>query len=230
MLVVCKVHNPRLRRTIPWSTASFMNSEEAYAAGSLSARRAIANGVPRWLCLGGDRAFGQEIDPGTGLPLAGISGPAMLAVVNAALVLGYNDTISAGIKSGEVTVDFRPLLMSRSDLLRALEKNCLGILSTENPRIVAPNDALILQLRLPKRSAKRKFTWISFRNGNFETPEFLLFDSPVEVALGKNGKVLILKTSCVLLSHDVATTQVLNRYSLLERVFKFSLRGPSGVT
>ena len=144
----------------------------------------------------------------------GISGPPELVDFNAALIRGYNDTISAGIKSGEVTVDFRPLLMPRPEVLRALEKSGLGTLSMDNPRIEGPDGAFVLKLRLPKRNAKRNQTWISYRRGDEEWPNFAMYESRVEVALGRNGRVLVFKSACLLSTYDVETTQVLNTYPL----------------
>jgi hypothetical protein len=109
---------------------------------------------------------------------------------------------------------FRPLLMSRPEVLRALEESCLGTLSTDNPRIEASDGEFVLQLRFPKQSAKRKLTWISYSRADEEWPDFALYDAPEEIAVGRNGRVLIFRSSCLLLTRDVITTQVLNAYPL----------------
>jgi hypothetical protein len=114
---------------------------DGYAAGVQGAWKAIANEVPRWMDLGG-RPLGQYIDPGTGLPIVGVSGPPQLAAFNDGLMRGHNEAISAAIRAGEITVDFRPLLMSR----RALGESCLGTLSVDHPRLASP-DALTADSR-----------------------------------------------------------------------------------
>jgi hypothetical protein len=187
-------------------------NERAYGDGASAARQAIADGVPRWIHTTA-RPFGESIDPDTGLPVATLSGPPELADSNASFAIGFNDEILAGIRSGEVTVDFRPLIMPRQEVLLALTEFGLGTLSTENPRVQAPNGDFVLELQLSKKRTKSKLTWIrySHRSGE-EWPQFDLYHEPVEIAVGRNGRVLILSTSCLLLTRDVETTQVLISY------------------
>jgi hypothetical protein len=190
-----------------------MNYDEAYAAGVRTAQQAIAEGVPRWM-HGGNRPIGQFIDRDTGLPLAGLSGPTALAEPIGARIRGYNDTVLLAIKSGSVLTDFRPLLMSRLEALSALASSSLGTLSESNPRIDAADAGFCLKLRLPKPQAKRPMAWISYTRAGKQWPDFELFTSPVEVAVGKEGRVLVLKDGHVILARDLETTQVLNSYPL----------------
>jgi len=187
------------------------NHEDAYSAGARSAQQAIADGFPRWAHLS-DRPIGQFIDPDTGLPLIGFSGAPELADFNTALVRGYNDTISAGIESGDVTVDFRPLLMPHHEVLSALRVSHLGTLSMDNPRVEGPDGTFVLRLRPPKQNAKRSLTWISYCRADEEWPNFALYEVPIEVALGRSGRVLIFRSQCAICTRDAETTQVLNTY------------------
>src|SRR5262245_13857062 len=123
--------------------------EDGYAAGWRAGAQSIAEGVPRWMATT-DGPVGQMIDPGTGLPLFGISGPPELTDWLTSYAKGHNDAISAALKSGEVTVDFRPLLMSRPEVLRAFTEGYLGTLSTDCPRLTAPSGEFVLELRFPR--------------------------------------------------------------------------------
>jgi hypothetical protein len=193
---------------------SVADSKDPYSDGARAARHAIAEGVPRWIAIR-DRPFGQMIDPATGLPIFGLSAPAELAEWQSAYAQGHNETISTAVQSGEINVDFRPLLMSRPEVVRALTENKLGTLSTANPRLRGPSDAFVLKLRFPKPKAKTKLTWVHYsRQSGEEWPEFSLYDGPQDVAVGRVGRVLVFKTSCLFLTHDVVTTQVLNSYPL----------------
>ncbi len=187
------------------------NLDDSYRSGAIAALDAIAEGFPRWMHTD-SRPFGQMIDPDTGLPLFGLSGPAELSNTNEAIVRGYNDTISDAIKAGEVTVDFRPLLMTRIEAIQALKQGTLGTLSTGNPRISAPCGEFILELRFPRPTVKRPSIWISYSRGDERWPDFALYEEPEEVAIGQNGKVLVFRSSRVILTRDVETTQVLNSY------------------
>jgi hypothetical protein len=187
-------------------------NEDAYKDGSRAARQSIAEGVPRWIHTT-QRPFGESIDPDTGLPTATLSGPPELADSNTSFARGFNDEILAGIKSGEVTVDFRPLIMPRPEVLGALTECSLGTLSTENPRVQAPSGDFVLELRFPKSKAKSKLTWIRYhRRSGEEWPKFDLYDEPMGIAVGRNGRVLVFKTSCLLITRDVETTQVVISY------------------
>ncbi len=70
-----------------------------------------------------------------------------------------------------------------------------------------------LELQLPKPKAKSKQTWIRYnhRSGE-EWPKFDLYHGPMDIALGRNGRVLVFRTSCLLITRDVETTQVLISY------------------
>lgn len=192
-----------------------MTSEkEPYTQGASTARKAIAEGVPRWMVIS-DRAFGQMIDQTTGLPIAQLSAPPALADRQASFAQGFNEVISAAIASGEVTVDFRPLLMTRVEVVRALAECKLGTLSTENPRIQPADGQFVLELKFPAKKAKKKLIWIrySLPTGE-EWPKFDLYDGPLDVAIGREGRVLVFKTASVFLTRDIITTQVLNSYLL----------------
>jgi hypothetical protein len=188
-----------------------MNYNDGYAAGGHMAWKAIAAGFPRWMNRG-DQPLGQYIDPGTGLPFLSMSGPPTLAAYHEGLARGHNEAISAGIRSGEVTVDFRPLLMSRPETLTALQECRLGTISTDDPRLAAPNGEFVFQLHFPRPNVKHKQTWISYRRGNDQWPNFDLYEGPLAVALGRAGRVLVFKSSSLITTRDAETTQVLNSY------------------
>src|SRR5262245_32768449 len=101
------------------------HNQNHYADGRRDARKAIANGAPRWRQI----TEGPCIHADTGLPIARLSSPVSLADWRDSYVQGFNDEILAGIDAGNIHVDFRPLLMSRDEIETALKKDYLGTLS-----------------------------------------------------------------------------------------------------
>jgi hypothetical protein len=187
-------------------------SQDPIADGSQAARRAIAEGFPRWIVTS-DIPFGQMIDPATGLPVLRMSSSPDLVEWQASFARAHNETIRAALQSGQITVDFRPLLMSRAEIIRALADNKLGTLSEAQPPLQGPQGDFVLELRFPKPYAKQKLTWILYRRRSGEEwPRFALYDQPLDIATAKEGRVLAFQTACLLLTRDAATTQVLNSY------------------
>jgi hypothetical protein len=154
--------------------------------------------------------------PKTGLPMMGLSGPPSLRDHNEWFAKGNNDEVRAAIESGAIDVDFRPLLMSRVECLDALESSSFGVLSLDSTRLKSPDGLITIEFR--KRAKGKKpssISWISYTHEEWGTwPSFTVFGGPVQFAIGRNGRVLIEKTSQVILTRDVVTTQVLNSYSL----------------
>jgi hypothetical protein len=143
--------------------------------------------------------------------------PASLAESNQSFARGFNDEILAALGSGGIDVDFRPLLMSRDEIERELDRNLLGTLSVDNLRIDSPNGDFSLSLRRPKPNPRAKrakaVTSICYEHeSGGRWPSLYTYQGPWRVALGRNGRVLIFETECLYLTQDVATTQVLNRY------------------
>src|SRR5262245_22686584 len=98
--------------------------QKAYAQGRRDARKGIATGFPRWIQIG-EEPFTGEIHAGTGLPIMRLSGPDDLAGWRQSYANGSNDEMLAGIESGKVKVDFRPLLMTRDEVQSAMESGFL---------------------------------------------------------------------------------------------------------
>lgn len=189
-----------------------------YDKGIEAARHAIVNGCPRRLLGPNDRdsTENSSIDLRTGLPIMSIGAPPELADRISAHVNGYNDEIDRALAAREFDIDFRPLLMSRQQLEKEFFANPLGVLSLENPRIEDSNGQFMLYLKLPKPRKERKskaHIWAVLEKPKGETHDkFWLYDGPVPVATGHEGKILILKTELHYLSYDLLTTQPLNRY------------------
>jgi hypothetical protein len=178
------------------------HDQNGYEEGRRAARNAVANGVPRWL----QTTEGPCIHPDTGLPVTWLSSPGGSTAGLQSYVQGFNDEILAAIEAGAVAVDFRPLLMSRAEIQRALDRDCLGTLSPDNPRIRSPGDDFVIQLRPP---------WILYSHtSGGRWPKLAAYDGPVRIALGRDGHVLVFETRFLYLTRDVLTTQVLNRYLL----------------
>ena len=192
--------------------------DDAYTHGNRAARGAIDSGVPRWFRIG-DCGFEDCIDADTGLPLAEVTAPAELAEWRQGFVQGFNDEIRAALQSGGIDVDFRPLLMTRAEIQTEFATSLLGVLSPENPLIESPSGDIVLELRAPKpRSKAERSTWIGHRGPTGgRWPQFLLYEEPTPVALGRNGRVLMLKSSLFYMTFDVVTTQILNRYFIASR-------------
>ena len=118
------------------------------------------------------------------------------------------------MKSGDIHVDFRPLLMTLDEVTHALENNPLGTLSTENPRVEGPDGSFCLELRQSKSKRRsNRDTWICYHHeSGGRWPDFGFYEGPIRLAIGKNGRVLVEESKCLYMTYDVETTQVLNRY------------------
>jgi hypothetical protein len=119
----------------------------------------------------------------------------------------------AAFKSGAIDVDFRPLLMSYKDVVQAISTMSLGTITEDNPQIADPQGEFVLELRVTTRKKIRRMEWIGLRlsDGQF-WPNFIFSSEPVRIAVGKDRRVLIVESNCILSTFDIATTQVLNRY------------------
>src|SRR5687768_7456982 len=104
------------------TSTMFNRDTAAYSEGEAAARTAISNGVPRWIVTS-ERPFGESIDPATGLPIAFHSFPPELKERMESFAEGHNDAIRTAVESGAIDVDFRPLLMSRNEVVDALSKS-----------------------------------------------------------------------------------------------------------
>ena len=148
-------HKPDICQASRSSDAANHTILKEYGEGKRAAHHAIDAGVPRWMCTT-NVPFGQEIDPGTGLPIAHVAAApnriGRLAKFLRARI--QRAEIAAAIKSGEVTVDFRPLLMTRPEVIRSMSENRIGTLSMDNPRLEAPDGDFVLELRRAKSKKK----------------------------------------------------------------------------
>lgn len=193
-----------------------------YDKGKRAARSAIAAGVPRWGVLrvaGSPSQEGGEIDPRTGLPLFVVHVPEALAPQQSEFIRGHNEEIAAGISSGEVTRDFRPLLMSRADVENEFEVGLLGRLDLNTAQTTVASRDVVLEIEVPKARRGRSATsprdrpsWIVRRPGGGAPQRLLVYDGPVEVAVVRDGRILILRGRELDLVVDSETGQVLNRY------------------
>ena len=123
-------------------------SHKAYSAGERTAREAISRGVPRLVVTQG--LDEEMIDSRTGLPVAGLSAPPELAAWQADYVRGFNEEMLRAVGSGQVTTDFRPLLMTREQIHEAFRDHTLGTLSPDCPRLEDAGGRFILKLDVPK--------------------------------------------------------------------------------
>jgi hypothetical protein len=201
-----------LRQPDNQGTTGMLDSA-AYSQGIKAATNAISDGVPRWVktepC-----AVGECIDDYSGLPVMRVSGPQQRQDWLTSFARAFNDTIQAALDAGTITVDFRPLLMSRDELLQALTDHSLGTLSLESPRVESHNPEFSLEVRLQHRK-RDTLIWIRFINSSGdEWPEFELYDGPLDVATGREGKVVVFRSRCTLSSRCLETTQVLNVFRL----------------
>ena len=196
-----------------------------YDEGRCAARKAIANGVPRWAIIAAndDLKREQQIDSQTGLPIVVMSASQELADWQSAFVQGHNEEILQNIKLGEIKVDFRPLLMTFEQVKEAFQQNSLGTLSADTPKIEDPYGRFALHLQISKSRKNSKtvshkskpLTWIILsRESETQSRRFYVFEAPVDIALGRNGQVFLIKTQCFFLVHDERTTQLLQRYRL----------------
>ncbi len=195
------------------------------ALGARAACNAIANGVPRWIATTADEESGQAdelIHREIGLPIARLSVPKERAVWQAEFTRGHNDEIMRALRVGEISVDFRPLLMTRDEVENTFIAHPIGKLSLDQPRIEDPTGRFVLSLKTTKlrnRNAaaceKTEPTiWIAYDvpPAGEPNPRFGVYAGPLDLALGREGRVLLVKTECLYLAYDVETTQVLNRY------------------
>jgi len=194
--------------------------KDPFRDGFKAARGAIANGVPRWIATE-IYQFGELIHPQTGLPLTTISAPPELMQWRNAIVRGHNEEILRAFEGGEISVDFRPLVMSLDEVKEAFTRESLGILSIGSPQIDDPNGRFSLYVQIPKRklAAKtkpahsRRTIWIGYQPvDGAPARQFMLYSAPTEVALGRERRVLLFKTERLYLARDVETTQPLCRF------------------
>jgi hypothetical protein len=161
------------------------------------------------------------IDSRTGLPIAGLSAPPELAAWQADYVRGFNEEMLRAVGSGQVTTDFRPLLMTREQIHEAFRDHTLGTLSPDCPRLEDAGGRFILKLDVPKprkasktglpRPARPPSVLIS-RPGGEPDKRLLYCEEPVDAALGQDGRVVLIKTCSHYLAYDEETTQILHRY------------------
>jgi hypothetical protein len=199
-----------------------MTSDD-YSAGRRAARSAISAGVPRWATLRVSGASSEEtdvIDRSTGLPVVVLHAPGSLAAQQAEFTRGHNDEILAAMSAGEITRDFRPLLVSAPDVDRAFKSHSLGWLDMNTPRLELPdlNMAVEVAVPNPRRGRASRFPRhrpsmiVLHRNG--EAPkELSLYDGAVEVSVVRDGRVLLIRHKEVDLVFDVETTQILGRHA-----------------
>lgn len=186
--------------------------KESYERGIRAARKAIAAGTPFWISTKG-RASGEFIHSETGLPYLGLSGPPELENSNLSYAKGYNDEVLNGVRSGSISVDFRPLLMTLNEIIASLEAHTIGTISEDSPRLEVSKADLILELKKRKTRHSGEITIVSFRRAGVEVGNnFEDYETPIRVALGKDGQVLVMETERSILTRDVVTTQVLNLF------------------
>jgi hypothetical protein len=182
--------------------------------GVRAAEDAIAEERAFWIVTDDneEEEEGEHIDPRTGLPYLTISGEAD------DYVRGYNDTVLKASNAGKIKTDFRPLLMTRAQVVAAMKKTKLGVISPDNPVITAPGGEFTLELKRPKplKTKKKPKQWISFRNREQAWPRWELYDedNTFSVGVGREGRVVIIKNDYVYVTFDVRTTQVLDRYDV----------------
>ncbi len=189
-----------------------------YRAGQSAARRAIKAGFPRWTCVATNDPY-KCIDDQTGLPILKF---AKKSDEIEAFAVGANDEILRAIDKGLIAVDFRPLLLSLDKIRAAFEQGSLGILSPDNPQIEF-RDVFSAKLRservrkmhgIPHDPEKRNI-FIELRNVQGKVfRDFDFYDRPVELALALDNRVLVSRTDSIYSSHDLETSQILNRYPL----------------
>jgi hypothetical protein len=135
---------------------------------------------------------------------------------------GFNDAISRAIKSGEVTIDFRPLLMTFKEVKQAFERHPIGTLSMNHLRVEDPKGHFAWSLgpvQKKGRSGKKtnNTVWITFEMGSGMKRSDMTYEGPIEMSLGRSGKVVICKqrisrTRFSFSTYDVQTSQELNIY------------------
>src|SRR5215203_5934799 len=96
--------------------------ETSYADGVRTARHSISKGVPRWISTSGVIGNGM-IHLGTGLPLIVMTAPPGLVEANESFAKGHNDEIVSAIGDKRIAVDFRPLLLTRSEIESSFKYN-----------------------------------------------------------------------------------------------------------
>jgi hypothetical protein len=191
-------------------------TSKEYRAGRSAARKSIKAGFPRWTCVARNDPY-KFIDDQTGLPFIDF---VQKSDEIEALAAGANDEILRAIGKGLITLDFRPLLLSRDDLKNAFGQAFVGLLSLGNPEIEY-RDVFSAKLRservrkmygIPHDPAKRN-VFIELRNGQGKVfRDFALYDDPVELALALDNRVLVSRTASAYSSRDLDTSQILNLY------------------
>jgi hypothetical protein len=135
-------------------------SSKEYRAGRSAARKAIKLGVPRWTSVASNEPY-KCIDDQTGFQL---SNSRRTQVRSEHLPSGANDEILKAISNGLITVDFRPLLLTETEIKTAFKRASIGTLSDDNPMIEFPG-VFIAKLRSEKsRKTRGVHTGPSKRN------------------------------------------------------------------
>jgi hypothetical protein len=195
---------------------------DAYGEGRRAARSAISAGVPRWGVLSPTSSVVQEtdeIDQRTGLPVIVVHAPDALVPQQSEFLRGHNDEILAAISSGEITRDFRPLLMSRREIDSEFGQGSLGRLDLNTRRLTSLSGDIVVEIEVPKprrgpppRFARDRPSWIVLRRGENPLRRLLVYEGPIEVAVVRDGRVLVLRTDSHDLVYETETSQTLNRY------------------
>jgi len=197
-------------------------SSKEYRAGRSAARKAIKLGVPRWTSVASNEPY-KCIDDQTGLPIIEL---AQNSSEIGAFASGANDEILKAISNGLITVDFRPMLLTETEIKTAFKRASIGTLSDDNPMIEFPG-VFIAKLRSEKSRKTRgvhtdppkRNIFIELKNRNGQVfKDFALYPGPVELALALKNRVLLFKTTDFYFSKDLETSQILNRYPRRDRL------------
>lgn len=163
----------------------------------------------------------EMIDSRTGLPMDVLSAPPELAAWQADYVRGFNEEIHRAVGAGQVKTDFRPRLMTREQVHEAFRDHTLGTLSPECTRLEDAGGRFVLTLDVPKprKASKtglprpaRPWSVLISPQGAEPDKRLLCCEEPVEVALGQDGRVVLIKTRSHYLAYDEETAQILRRY------------------
>ena len=162
-------------------------SSKEYRAGRSAARKAIKRGVPRWTSVASNEPY-KCIDDQTGLPIIEF---AQNSSEIEAFAAGANDEILKAISNGLITIDFRPLLSTETEIKTAFKRESIGTLSYDNPMIDFP-DVFIAKLRSEKirkihgvhTDPSKRNIFIELKNRNGQVfKDFALYPAPVELGL-----------------------------------------------
>jgi len=167
---------------------------------------------------------GESIDARTGLPVASVSAPPELEAWQEQFILGHNDEILRAIAAGEISFDFRPLLMTLAEIKEAFKEQFLGTLSRDDcEQVEDPRERFIVRLEASKPRKGRKglagapepvvFVVLELTTESL-TQQLLIYESPIDVALGKGERVLLIPTGRHYFAYDLETTQKLCRYRI----------------